>query len=315
MRPRALAIAIAGALALALPASAGATTGATLDVAFTSAEVNAPTGGSLTVAISDPDAAGGKPSPLRQMQLNLPVGTEFDTGVLEQCTAGVNDLFAAPDTACPEGSKIGEGTAEGISGMGAGVDPQVENLVVYNGPNTLLVSAKPAGAYGYFFALQVNIAGSALFFTLPTFCLPPGTAPDCSSGEAGVSKIAISLRQTVSGVRSYLRTPGTCTSAGWLSTATLTFKDVAPLSLSKPMPCTVPPPPPPPPPVVSCVVPKLKGRTLAASKTALRRSQCRLGKVTRKHSARVKHGRVISSRPRAGTKLPKGAKVALTISG
>jgi eukaryotic-like serine/threonine-protein kinase len=63
-----------------------------------------------------------------------------------------------------------------------------------------------------------------------------------------------------------------------------------------------------------CVVPKLAGRTLAAAKAALKKAGCKTGKVTRARSRKVKRGRVISSKPKAGTSRPLGAAVALVVS-
>jgi beta-lactam-binding protein with PASTA domain len=64
---------------------------------------------------------------------------------------------------------------------------------------------------------------------------------------------------------------------------------------------------------VVCTVPKLKGKSLAAATSALRRAHCALGKVTKpkKHSK----GKLVvtSSSPSAGTKRPKGTKVKLTL--
>jgi subtilase family serine protease len=62
-----------------------------------------------------------------------------------------------------------------------------------------------------------------------------------------------------------------------------------------------------------CLVPKVKGKTLAAAKRALARAHCKVGKVTRKFS-KVRRGRVISQRPRPGTSLAAGARVNLVIS-
>ena len=62
-----------------------------------------------------------------------------------------------------------------------------------------------------------------------------------------------------------------------------------------------------------CLVPKLKGKTLAAARGALTSAHCATGKVTKKFS-RVKKGRVISQRPAPGTSLAAGAKVNLVIS-
>jgi hypothetical protein len=62
-----------------------------------------------------------------------------------------------------------------------------------------------------------------------------------------------------------------------------------------------------------CLVPKLKGKTLAAARGALTSAHCAAGMVTKKFS-RVKKGRVISQRPAQGTSLAAGAKVNLVIS-
>jgi hypothetical protein len=64
---------------------------------------------------------------------------------------------------------------------------------------------------------------------------------------------------------------------------------------------------------VQCVVPKLKGKKLAAAKTALRNHHCRVGRITRTKSSKRNRGRVISEKPKPGRHLRKGAKVALKI--
>ena len=70
----------------------------------------------------------------------------------------------------------------------------------------------------------------------------------------------------------------------------------------------------PPPKKKGCVVPKLRGDRLAAAKKALRRAHCTLGKVTKKASAKVAKGHVISSRPRSGTHRKRGARIAIVVS-
>jgi hypothetical protein len=71
---------------------------------------------------------------------------------------------------------------------------------------------------------------------------------------------------------------------------------------------------PPKPPAQQCSVPKVKGKTLGAAKSALRNAHCSLGKVTKAYSAKVKKGRVISQRPAPGTTMANGSKVKLTVS-
>lgn len=63
-----------------------------------------------------------------------------------------------------------------------------------------------------------------------------------------------------------------------------------------------------------CVVPVLRGKKLAAAKTALKRAHCAVGKVTKKASAKIAAGKVISSNPKAGTTHKAGTKVALKVS-
>jgi hypothetical protein len=64
----------------------------------------------------------------------------------------------------------------------------------------------------------------------------------------------------------------------------------------------------------ACVVPRLKGKTLAQARTLLSKAHCTLGKVTRpRHVTNGQKLVVGSTRPGAGTKLPQGAKVAVTL--
>jgi hypothetical protein len=63
-----------------------------------------------------------------------------------------------------------------------------------------------------------------------------------------------------------------------------------------------------------CNVQAVVRMTLAAAKGKLARANCRVGKVTRAYSKRVKKGRVISQKPKFGTVRRAGAKVALVVS-
>lgn len=63
-----------------------------------------------------------------------------------------------------------------------------------------------------------------------------------------------------------------------------------------------------------CVVPKLKGKTLKAGKSAIARAHCSVGKVTRAYSTKVKRGRVIAQRPKPGKKLAAGSRIRFELS-
>jgi hypothetical protein len=63
-----------------------------------------------------------------------------------------------------------------------------------------------------------------------------------------------------------------------------------------------------------CVVPKVTGLTDNAAARRIKKAGCKVGKVSNKHSSKVRKGDVISSKPKAGKKEPAGTKVALVVS-
>ena len=63
-----------------------------------------------------------------------------------------------------------------------------------------------------------------------------------------------------------------------------------------------------------CKVPPVRGKKLAAARSAITNAACRVGKVKRVRSKKVKRGRVVSQSPRPGTSLPNLGKVSLVVS-
>jgi len=63
-----------------------------------------------------------------------------------------------------------------------------------------------------------------------------------------------------------------------------------------------------------CVVPKLRKRGLKGAKKALRKANCKPGKVSRRYSGKVKEGKVLVPGKRRGKVLPAGSKVKLVVS-
>ncbi|HEX3237645.1 MAG TPA: protease pro-enzyme activation domain-containing protein [Gaiellaceae bacterium] len=64
----------------------------------------------------------------------------------------------------------------------------------------------------------------------------------------------------------------------------------------------------------NCVVPNVKGKSLAAAKRALKAHFCSAGRIRHAFSSRVKAGLVISESPRAGSHLKHSGKVSLIVS-
>jgi hypothetical protein len=69
----------------------------------------------------------------------------------------------------------------------------------------------------------------------------------------------------------------------------------------------------PAPPATKCVVPKVKGKKLAAAKRSIKSHHCSVGKITKVSSSPKNKGHVISQSPKPGKHLRKGAKVALKV--
>lgn len=66
--------------------------------------------------------------------------------------------------------------------------------------------------------------------------------------------------------------------------------------------------------VKGCTVPNVKGKSLAAAKTAIKKAHCTVGKITHVPSTRVPSGDVVSQSPKAGTNVDYGTKVSLKVS-
>jgi hypothetical protein len=64
----------------------------------------------------------------------------------------------------------------------------------------------------------------------------------------------------------------------------------------------------------NCVVPNVRGKSLAAAKNTLNAHFCSAGKIKNAASSTVAKGRVISQSPSPGSHLPYGGKVSLTVS-
>lgn len=64
----------------------------------------------------------------------------------------------------------------------------------------------------------------------------------------------------------------------------------------------------------ACIVPKLKGKKAPAARKALKRANCKVGKVRRSFSGKVKKGRVIKQGVKPGKVLSEGARVGIKVS-
>jgi len=69
----------------------------------------------------------------------------------------------------------------------------------------------------------------------------------------------------------------------------------------------------PPPATVKCIVPKLKGKALAAAKRSIKSHHCSVGTIKKVKSSPKNKGKVVSQSPKPGKHLRKGSKVSLKV--
>jgi PASTA domain len=70
----------------------------------------------------------------------------------------------------------------------------------------------------------------------------------------------------------------------------------------------------PRPPTRRCVVPKVRGKSIAQARRMLAARRCALGRVTRAYSAKVRRGRIVRQSRRPGIRLPRGTRVHVVVS-
>src|SRR3954453_22709812 len=108
--------AAAALLAFAAPAAAEPGSGPreTINQTFTATTPSTPTGlgwSGTYHAAGDPQAP---PPPMTRMVFYAPPGFRYDTSVPGQCTATDAQLSVQGPSACPESSRLGDGTTEGL---------------------------------------------------------------------------------------------------------------------------------------------------------------------------------------------------------
>jgi uncharacterized delta-60 repeat protein len=141
--------------------------------------------------------------------------------------------------------------------------------------------------------LTVNLAGSG---TGTVVSSPPGIDCPSTCAHAFTHGTSVTLTATSSSRSRFAGWSGDCSGTG-TCTLSMTAARTATARFN-----------------VACVVPKVKGKKLAAAKRRIKAAHCAVGKIKRAYSSKVRKGRVISQRPRPGKKLVARSKVRLKVS-
>jgi hypothetical protein len=219
-----------GVLALACAPTAGAQPGSgpreDIDESFTATQPGAPTGLAFNGSYHAADNPQGNPPYMRRMEFVPPAGMGFDPTVPDQCTATDIQLEAQGPKACPAGSVIGSGTADGIFFEPVAhafvIDRFHHTVDIVNGPGQQIMLVHSEGYTVVRGRMQPD--GTTDFAT-PT-CFPAPPAGGCADDYILQLGSSVAIPAYTRGAHSYATTPPTCPATGaWETTVRFWWAD------------------------------------------------------------------------------------------
>ena len=191
----------------------------TIDQTLTTTRPNAPTGLHF---VGTYHAAGDRDAPPPYMRkMTFSGGPRRDTSVPERCTASDVELAASGAAACPDGSRLGGGTTDGLF-MGF---PTTVELDVFNNTGEQIMVVRSPGVATVSRG-RIHPDGS-IEFASPT-CFPSHAGCPVDNSLQLRSEVTLPPYTTSRGgkVRSYLTTPAKCPkSRHWKTTVRLWWSD------------------------------------------------------------------------------------------
>jgi hypothetical protein len=205
------------------PAGADASTfGRTVaQLPFTSARASSSTGAQISIHYQDEHDPNAKPKTFHKLEIALPEGTRLDTSVVPACEADDSTIMAQGPSACPQESKVGDGTVTLLTGFGPPTDPFATDVTVFQGRGELLDVFSAHGSSQTLAVDHVKIEGRTLIDEPQSV---PGGPPDGRSAPRDVN-LRIGARTAGDG-RAYLTTPPSCPRGGrWESRFSVSYDD------------------------------------------------------------------------------------------
>jgi hypothetical protein len=202
-----------GALLLTASAQGAGDSGSYQDASarFSKHSPGKSTGTRIKIDYTNPDDPSAKPPAVRRVVLKLARGARFDTLAPELCTASDEELMAMGETACPAGSKVGDGVVTvdtGVPGPGRFVTADVD---FFNNDHELIYLNTVRGTE----ARTVIRAVVTHRRIVTNVGMLPGTPPD----GGAIDTVQIDnppLSRNVEGARhSYVTTPSDCPPRGF----------------------------------------------------------------------------------------------------
>ena len=179
----------------------------TVDNRWTTTAPGAPTGFTYVGRYHAAGDPAGDPPYMRRMTSYAPPGLRYDTSVPERCTAGDFQLALQGPAACPDGSRLGRGTADGKF-LGS---PSTLELDLFNNTGEIVMLARtPFLATISRGRIQPD---SSVEWSTPT-CYPSINLAGCPADSALQVGSNVQVPPYVRGERSYMTTPRRCPRSG-----------------------------------------------------------------------------------------------------
>lgn len=206
---RPLLLALALALLAASPSAADpvAFRHGTVDNRWTTTAPGAPTGFTYVGRYHAADDPAADPPYMRSMTSYAGPGLRYDTSVPERCTAGDLQLALQGPAACPAGSRLGSGKADGkFMGSASTLDLDLFN----DTDEVVMVARTPFLATISRGRIQPD---NSVEWSTPT-CYPSITLAGCPVDSALQVGSNVHVPPYVRGGRSYMTTPPSCPPSG-----------------------------------------------------------------------------------------------------
>jgi hypothetical protein len=217
--------AITGAVMLAVVAIAYAETQTTYDQKYTTNKAGKSVGTVFDTTSIDPDNTeeNQQPAKTRKLVIGFPAGTKIDQGVKPYCANLQED--DPEGQVCPKKTQIGTGTAE-VRLKFPGGAPIPADVTAFNRKKGLWLYVVPRQAGQAPVVIKPTFKGLKLTTNLVPLCV----LNDCATnGEAVLTKFHLDTKAFKKGkgkkTRYFIKSPKTCTKAGWKFTAAFTYDD------------------------------------------------------------------------------------------
>lgn len=235
-----IAVATLAAVLVAFVVHAGASAGPDSrqagELVLTSAEPGSSSGWRFAVDYVNPTDPAAKPHAVRTVVTQLAPGSTFDTSVPERCTASDAQLMAQGASACPAGSRVGEGYLRLDTGL---PDPGrfIESDILFFNAEGQVVFLNTERESGARLVTRSAVKGGRTVSMAPPL---PGAPPDGAAIDVVRVELNEVSREVDGELHSYVSTPPGCPASGeWAHSIEFTYADGVTQTVDSASSCSV----------------------------------------------------------------------------